>query len=177
MTWINAAHWSPSPAGWLLQGLRELCQGTAPCGAGLSGRRIAAMVVNDYTYDLDKRGALESFASRLAPTGGIGRALTPGAHPIPLWEPACWRWSLTITRMTWIDAAYWSPSPAGWLLQVLRFRCFPGSREDPFSCLKRCSGAGQNAHKIEQFGLFHCPGLTPNLVPNNPSPGSGGITK
>jgi len=37
-------------------------------GAGLSGRRIAAMVVNDYAYELDKRGALESIASRLAPT-------------------------------------------------------------------------------------------------------------
>jgi len=34
----------------------------------LSGRRIAAMVVNDYACELDKRGALESIASRLAPT-------------------------------------------------------------------------------------------------------------
>ena len=37
-------------------------------GAGLSGRRIAAMVVNDYACELDERGALESIASRLAPT-------------------------------------------------------------------------------------------------------------
>jgi hypothetical protein len=37
-------------------------------GAGLSGRRIAAMVVNDNAGDLDKRGALESIASKLAPT-------------------------------------------------------------------------------------------------------------
>ena len=41
---------------------------TRPIGAGLSGRRIAAMVVNDYACELDKRGALESIASRLAPT-------------------------------------------------------------------------------------------------------------
>ena len=34
----------------------------------MSGRRIAAMVVNDYVCDLDKRGALESIASKLAPT-------------------------------------------------------------------------------------------------------------
>ncbi|MGF6201484.1 hypothetical protein QF012_003524 [Pseudomonas laurylsulfatiphila] len=34
----------------------------------MSGRRIAAMVVNDYAYELDKRGALESIASKLAPT-------------------------------------------------------------------------------------------------------------
>ncbi|MGF6203244.1 hypothetical protein QF012_005305, partial [Pseudomonas laurylsulfatiphila] len=32
-------------------------------GAGLSGRRIAAMVVNDNACELDKRGALESIAS------------------------------------------------------------------------------------------------------------------
>ncbi|PMZ76993.1 hypothetical protein C1X65_08420 [Pseudomonas sp. FW305-70] len=37
-------------------------------GAGLSGRRIAAMVVNDNAGDLDKRGALEPIASKLAPT-------------------------------------------------------------------------------------------------------------
>ena len=37
-------------------------------GAGLSGRRIAAMVVNDNACELDERGALESIASRLAPT-------------------------------------------------------------------------------------------------------------
>ncbi|MGF6203867.1 hypothetical protein [Pseudomonas laurylsulfatiphila] len=37
-------------------------------GAGLSGRRIAAMVVNDNACEPDKRGALESIASRLAPT-------------------------------------------------------------------------------------------------------------
>ncbi|MGF6200399.1 hypothetical protein QF012_002426 [Pseudomonas laurylsulfatiphila] len=34
----------------------------------MSGRRIAAMVVNDYACELDKRGALESIASKLAPT-------------------------------------------------------------------------------------------------------------
>ena len=40
-----------------------------PVGAGLSGRRIAAMVVNDNAFGLVKRGALEFFASKLAPTG------------------------------------------------------------------------------------------------------------
>ncbi|MGF6203759.1 hypothetical protein [Pseudomonas laurylsulfatiphila] len=34
----------------------------------MSGRRIAAMVVNDNACELIKRGALESIASRLAPT-------------------------------------------------------------------------------------------------------------
>jgi len=34
----------------------------------LSGRRIAAMVVNDYAGELDERGVLESIASKLAPT-------------------------------------------------------------------------------------------------------------
>jgi hypothetical protein len=38
-------------------------------GAGLSGRRIAAMVVNEDACKLDKRGALESIASKPAPTG------------------------------------------------------------------------------------------------------------
>ena len=40
----------------------------SPVGAGLSGRRIAAMVVNDNAGELDKRGVSESIASRLAPT-------------------------------------------------------------------------------------------------------------
>ncbi|MGF6200238.1 hypothetical protein [Pseudomonas laurylsulfatiphila] len=34
----------------------------------MSGRRIAAMVVNDNACELDVRGALEFIASRLAPT-------------------------------------------------------------------------------------------------------------
>ncbi|MNE22839.1 hypothetical protein D3C80_1160650 [compost metagenome] len=34
----------------------------------MSGRRIAAMVVNDNACELDERGALESIASKLAPT-------------------------------------------------------------------------------------------------------------
>ena len=33
---------------------------------------------------------------------------------------ACQRWSLTMTRVSWINAACWSPSPAGWLLQFQR---------------------------------------------------------
>ncbi|MGF6200184.1 hypothetical protein [Pseudomonas laurylsulfatiphila] len=34
----------------------------------MSGRRIAAMVVNDNACELNERGALESIASKLAPT-------------------------------------------------------------------------------------------------------------
>ncbi|MGF6197997.1 hypothetical protein QF012_000003 [Pseudomonas laurylsulfatiphila] len=34
----------------------------------MSGRRIAAMVVNDNAYELDKRGALKSIAGKPAPT-------------------------------------------------------------------------------------------------------------
>ncbi|MGF6203663.1 hypothetical protein QF012_005728 [Pseudomonas laurylsulfatiphila] len=61
------------------------------------GASLLAMVVNDNACDLDKRGALESIASRLAPTvSPCGRGL--------LWELACrvaasQRWSLTITRV------------------------------------------------------------------------------
>jgi len=36
-----------------------------------------------------------------------------------LWELACLRWSSTITRANWMNAAHLNPSPAGWLLQVL----------------------------------------------------------
>ncbi|PNB71043.1 hypothetical protein C1X64_26825 [Pseudomonas sp. GW456-E7] len=71
------------------------------------------MVVNDNAGELDKRGALESIASRLAPT------VFQRGHG-PLWELACQRWSLTITRVNWINAAHWRSSPASWLLQ------FPG---------------------------------------------------
>ncbi|PPK35115.1 hypothetical protein CD175_30265 [Pseudomonas laurylsulfatiphila] len=71
------------------------------------------MVVNDNACEQDERGALESIASRLAPTVFLcGRGL--------LWELACQRWSLTITRVSWIYAAHLSPSPAGWLLQFQR---------------------------------------------------------
>ena len=42
--------------------------GTLPCRSGLSGRRIAAMVDNDNACEPDKRGVLESIASKLAPT-------------------------------------------------------------------------------------------------------------
>jgi hypothetical protein len=42
-----------------------------PVGAGLSGRRIAAMVVNDNASGLVKRGALGLIASKLAPTGFV----------------------------------------------------------------------------------------------------------
>ncbi|MGF6200872.1 hypothetical protein [Pseudomonas laurylsulfatiphila] len=76
------------------------------------GAGLPAMVVNDYACELDKRGALESIASKLAPT------VSAWTHP--LWELACPRWSLTITRVNWINAAHWSPSPAGWLLQFQR---------------------------------------------------------
>ena len=40
-----------------------------PVGAGLSGRRIAAMVVNDDAGCLDERGVWTLFASKPAPTG------------------------------------------------------------------------------------------------------------
>jgi hypothetical protein len=42
--------------------------GTALVGAGLSGRRIVAMIVNDNACIQDKRGAVESIASKPAPT-------------------------------------------------------------------------------------------------------------
>jgi hypothetical protein len=56
-------------------------------GTSLVGASLLAMVVNDNAYELDKRGALESIASRLAPafwiacevgsrTYGLVRALT-----------------------------------------------------------------------------------------------------
>jgi hypothetical protein len=67
----------------------KVCSGKAwrsLVGASLSGRRIAAMVVNDYACDLDERGALESIASKLAPT-----VFQRGR--VPLWELACQRWS------------------------------------------------------------------------------------
>jgi hypothetical protein len=50
---------------------------TSFAGAGLSGRRIAAMVVNDKACGLDKRGALEGIASKLDPAG-MALALLPG---------------------------------------------------------------------------------------------------
>jgi len=62
------------------------------------------MVVNDSAYLLAKRGALESIASRLAPT-------------ISLTELHCSRWSLRRTRIYWLNAALLSPSRAGSLLQ------------------------------------------------------------
>ncbi|POF43693.1 hypothetical protein B0D71_02420 [Pseudomonas laurylsulfativorans] len=65
MNWINAAHSSPSPASRLLQfGVHIISTRTRP----LVGARLRAMVVNDYAHELDKRGALESIASKLAPT-------------------------------------------------------------------------------------------------------------
>ncbi|PNB71042.1 hypothetical protein C1X64_26820 [Pseudomonas sp. GW456-E7] len=76
------------------------------------------MVVNDNAGELDERGALESIASRLAPT-------VFSRERGPLWELACQRWSLTITRVNWINAAHWRPSPAGWLLQFSRVNAVP----------------------------------------------------
>ncbi|PPK36224.1 hypothetical protein CD175_25935 [Pseudomonas laurylsulfatiphila] len=75
----------------------------------LVGAGLPAMVVNDEAGELDKRGAPEPIASKLAPTVSVW------AHP--LWELACQRWSLTITRVNWMNAAHLSPSPASWLLQ------------------------------------------------------------
>ncbi|MBH8610221.1 hypothetical protein I4N56_004165 [Pseudomonas mohnii] len=69
MTWINAAYWSPSS-----ERRPEPARSYRDCvsyarAPPLVGASLLAMVVNDYAYELDKRGALESFASRLAPTG------------------------------------------------------------------------------------------------------------
>jgi len=72
------------------------------------------MVVNDNAGELDERGALESIASRLAPT--------VLAWAWRLWDLACQRGALTITRANWINAAHWSLSPADWLLQFQRGR-------------------------------------------------------
>jgi hypothetical protein len=46
-------------------------------GTPLVGAGLPAMVVNDYAGELDERGALESIASRLAPTG-IALLVFPG---------------------------------------------------------------------------------------------------
>ncbi|WP_223595866.1 hypothetical protein [Pseudomonas sp. A-R-19] len=61
---INAAYWSTSPASRLLQVLRVSTGTRSLVGAGLP-----AMVVNDNAYKPDKRGALESIASKPALTG------------------------------------------------------------------------------------------------------------
>jgi hypothetical protein len=104
---------------------------------GLEASGLPAMVVNDNACDLDKRGALESIASSYiemrSPVGAaegcdllavsewleIKRsqpAAAPTDTPDTL-ELACLRWSLTITRVIWMNAAHWSSSPASWLLQ------------------------------------------------------------
>ncbi|MGF6203988.1 hypothetical protein QF012_006054, partial [Pseudomonas laurylsulfatiphila] len=94
-------------------------------GAGLSGRRIAAMVVNDNAYEPDERGALESIAGKPAPTvSAWARSFVGAGLPaMVVNDNAC--------KLD--NAARLSPSPAGWLLQVLRYRCFPRLREEPFS--------------------------------------------
>jgi len=48
--------------------LESIAGKPALVGAGLSGRRIAAMVVNDNASKPDKRGALEPIAGKPAPT-------------------------------------------------------------------------------------------------------------
>ncbi|POF40386.1 hypothetical protein B0D71_20900 [Pseudomonas laurylsulfativorans] len=65
MNRINAAHWSPSPASWLLQfDAHTISTRTR----SLVGAGLPAIVVNDNACGLDKRGALESIASKPAPT-------------------------------------------------------------------------------------------------------------
>ncbi|PTU00342.1 hypothetical protein DBR45_23220 [Pseudomonas sp. HMWF031] len=54
-------------------------------GAGSSGRRIAAMVVNGNACNLVNRGALETIASRLAP--GIAWPICPASHSIQSRRP------------------------------------------------------------------------------------------
>ncbi|OOQ46209.1 hypothetical protein AO361_24630 [Pseudomonas fluorescens] len=71
------------------------------------------MVVNDNAGGLVPRGVLESIASKLAPT----------VKRIPMWERACSRWSLTITRDVWLPVVFLSPSRASSLLQSNAFPC------------------------------------------------------
>ncbi|WP_429393532.1 hypothetical protein [Pseudomonas laurylsulfatiphila] len=70
---VNDNAWDPDKRGALESIASKLAPtvspwARSPVGAGLSGRRIAAMVVNDNAGELDERGALESIASKLAPT-------------------------------------------------------------------------------------------------------------
>ncbi|MCY1258059.1 hypothetical protein D9M68_48950 [compost metagenome] len=56
------------------------------------------MDVNDNAFILDERGALETIASKLAPTGLVGvRKICK--HPKKLWERACSRWGLVSTKV------------------------------------------------------------------------------
>ena len=66
MNWLNAGHLSPSPASRLLQ---FGCQFISTWARSHVGAGLLAMVVNDNAYEPDKRGALESIASKPAPTG------------------------------------------------------------------------------------------------------------
>ncbi|RZO03219.1 hypothetical protein EKG40_25520 [Pseudomonas moorei] len=118
-------------------------------GAGLSGRRIAAMVVSD------KRGVLETIASRLAPTGvedahifvaryslpamavnddsnypdkrGVLESIASRLAPTGVEDAHIFVARYSLPAMVVNDdshdldnAAYLGPSPAGWLLQGLR---------------------------------------------------------
>ncbi|POF38925.1 hypothetical protein B0D71_27895 [Pseudomonas laurylsulfativorans] len=81
------------------------------------------MVGNDNACKPDKRGALESIASKLAPTVWRSHHFDSDAVSCRSWlvgSPHRSGWSLTMTRMNWITAAPLSPSPASRLLQ------FPG---------------------------------------------------
>ncbi|MDF9907908.1 UNVERIFIED_ORG: hypothetical protein OKW15_005864 [Pseudomonas reinekei] len=68
---VNDNACEPDKRGALEPIAGRLLQTRSLVGAGLSGRRIAAMVVNDNAGELDERGALESIASRLAPTDAV----------------------------------------------------------------------------------------------------------
>ncbi len=98
---MNAAHLSPSPAGWLLQFQR----GRGPLWE-LACQRWALAITRVSWIN----------AAHLSPSPA-GWLLQFQRGRGPLWELACQRWSLTITRVNLMNAAHWSPSPASWLLQ------------------------------------------------------------
>ena len=105
---MNAAYWRPSPAGWLLQVLRDRRGPLWELACQRWSSTITHVVWMNAAY------------WRPSPAGWLLQVLRDRRGP--LWEPACRRWSSTITRVFWIDAAHWRPSPAGWLLQGISDR-------------------------------------------------------
>ncbi|WP_221178722.1 hypothetical protein, partial [Pseudomonas brassicacearum] len=51
------------------------------------------------------------------------------------------------------------------------------AKPTPVGFFHACPPPGQNAQKIEQIGIFHCPAHPPNLDPNNPTPRIKGHNK
>jgi hypothetical protein len=75
----------PSLASQLLQGARVVINAVnnaEPCGSERAPGGVPTMVVNDDAGNLDARGALGFFASRLAPTGNWRKAA--GVEPAHL---------------------------------------------------------------------------------------------